>query len=57
MATIIDPDEVGRLMRAIDGYKGNYVTRGALRMAPLTFVRPGELRHAEWTEINLDDAI
>ena len=57
MATITSPDKVGELMRAIDGYQGNLITRCALQMAPLTFVRPGELRHAEWEEINIDEAV
>jgi hypothetical protein len=47
-ASITDPDKVGALLRAIDGYEGALVTRCALRLAPLTFVRPGELRTAEW---------
>ncbi len=54
MASIIDPKEIGGLLRAIDGYNGSIVTRCALRLAPLVFVRPGELRQAEWTEIDLD---
>jgi len=41
---------------AIDGYTGHFVVKCALRIAPLVFVRPGELRHAEWAEINLDEA-
>jgi integrase len=45
---------VGALLRAIDGYDGSFVTRQALRLAPLVFVRPGELRHAEWVEFDLD---
>jgi len=53
MATITDPQEVGALMRAIEDYKGTAVTRAALKLAALTFVRPGELRHAEWSEIDL----
>ncbi len=57
MATITSPDKIGELMRAIDGYQGNLVTRCALKFAPLTFVRPGELRHAEWEEINIDEAV
>lgn len=52
MAAIIDPREVGRLMRAIDGYEGSGVVRCALKLAALTFVRPGELRTAEWVEID-----
>ncbi len=55
-ASIIDPESVGELLRAIDGYKGSLVTRSALRFAPLTFVRPGELRTAEWTHIRLPEA-
>ena len=56
MATITDPNKIGGLMRAIDGYEGNLITRCALRLAPLVFVRPDELRHAEWVEIDLDKA-
>jgi integrase len=44
------------LLRACDGYEGSFVTLCALRLAPLLFVRPGELRKAEWTEIDLDKA-
>jgi hypothetical protein len=50
-ASIVDPAGVGELLRAIDGYKGSLVTRLALRFAPLTFVRPGELRTAEWAHV------
>ena len=56
MSTITDPKQVGELLRAIDGYEGHLITRCALRLAPLVFVRPGELRHAEWLEINLENA-
>jgi integrase len=56
MATITDPEKIGELMRAIDGYEGHFITKCALRFAPLVFVRPGELRHAEWSEINFDTA-
>lgn len=55
-ATITDPKQVGALLRAISGYQGSFATRCALRFAPLVFVRPGELRHAEWTEFDLDQA-
>jgi integrase len=55
-ASITDPDEVGALLRAIDGFTGMYQVAAALKLAPLVFVRPGELRHAEWTEIDLDAA-
>ncbi len=57
MATITSPDKIGELMRAIDGYQGNLITRCALKFAPLTFVRPGELRHAGWVEINIDERV
>jgi len=56
MAAMTDPDKVTGLLRAIDGYQGSFVTKCALRLAPLLFVRPGELRHAEWAEIDLDAA-
>jgi integrase len=52
-AAIVDPSGVGALLRAIDGYDGLAVTKAALRLAPLVFVRPGELRHAEWAEFDL----
>jgi integrase len=55
-ASIRDPKAIGALLRAIDGYEGALVTKCALRLAPLLFVRPGELRKAEWTEFNLDAA-
>ena len=51
MAAITDPIKVGGLMRAIDGYQGDLITRCALKFSALTFCRPGEIRHAEWTEI------
>ena len=53
-ASITDPKEIGALLRAVDGYAGSFVTRCALRLAPLVFLRPGELRHAEWTEIDFE---
>ncbi|NPU82981.1 MAG: integrase arm-type DNA-binding domain-containing protein [Syntrophaceae bacterium] len=56
LAAITDPKEVAPLMRTIDGYEGHYVVRAALRLAPLFFVRPGELRHAEWIEMDLEEA-
>ena len=55
-AAITDAKAVGALLRAIDGYAGGLVAKCALRLAPLVFVRPGELRHAEWAEIDLDNA-
>lgn len=56
-ASITDPVRVGSLLRAIDDYQGEFVTRCALRLAPLVFLRPSELRMAEWTEIDLNQAI
>lgn len=55
-ASITDPKQIGDLLRAINGYSGSIITKCALQLAPLTFVRPGELRHAEWAEIDLDAA-
>jgi len=55
-AAIIEPIAIGGLLRAMDGYQGSLVTKSALRLAPLVFVRPGELRHAEWGEFDLDGA-
>jgi len=57
MAAITDPRQIGGLLRAIDGYQGFFPTTCALKLAPLLFVRPGELRHAEWSEIDLDDTV
>ena len=53
-AALTDPARVGELLRAIDGYQGEPATAAALKLAPLTFVRPGELRGAEWREFDLD---
>ena len=53
-ASITEPLAVGELLRAIDAYKGAFVTRCALRLAPLVFVRPGELRAAQWAEFDFD---
>lgn len=55
-AAITEPKAVGALLRAMDGYQGGVITRCALRLAPLVFVRPGELRRAEWIEVDLDGA-
>jgi len=51
--TITDPERVGELLRAISSYKGTQVVRCALALAPLVFVRPGELREAKWEDIDL----
>ena len=56
MATITDPEKIGGLLRAIDAYEGHIITRCALQLAPLVFVRPGELRKAEWIELSFDRA-
>jgi len=53
-ASITDPQGVGALLRSIHGFSGSFVTKCALQLAPLVFVRPGELRHAEWPEIDFD---
>lgn len=53
-AAITDPVVLGGLLRAIEGYTGDTTTRAALKLSALLFVRPGELRHAEWSEIDLD---
>ena len=55
-ASITEPKAIGELLRAIDGYEGTFVGKCAMQLAPLVFVRPGELRKAEWTEVNLDAA-
>jgi len=55
-ASVVDPVRVGELMRAIYGYTGHPMTGLALKLAPLLFVRPGELRRAQWDEIDLDGA-
>jgi integrase len=53
---ITDPKLIGGLLRSIDGYQGSFITRSALKLAPLTFVRPGELRKAEWSDFDLEAA-
>ena len=55
-AAITEPKQAGELMRSIYGYTGHPSTVGALKLAPLVFVRPGELRKAEWVEIDLEGA-
>ena len=54
--SLTEPKAVGGLLRAIEGFTGTFTTRCALRLAALVFVRPGELRHAEWTEFDFDKA-
>lgn len=55
-ASITEPKRVGELLRAMDSYQGFFVTKSALRLAPLVFVRPGELRKAAWDEVDFDKA-
>jgi integrase len=55
-AAILEPQKLGALLKTIEGYKGYFTTKCALQLAPLVFVRPGELRNAEWSEINLETA-
>lgn len=56
-AAILEPNKLGELLRAIDGFTGSPVTKLALQIAPHVFVRPGELRHAEWHEIDFEGAV
>jgi integrase len=56
-ATIVDPKGIGALLRAVDGFDGQATTRTALRLAAYVFVRPFELRHAEWKEFELEVAV
>lgn len=53
-ATLTDPRDVAGLLRSIDTYQGSFLTQAALKLLSYTFVRPGELRHAEWSEIDFD---
>ncbi|MGE3854397.1 MAG: tyrosine-type recombinase/integrase [Planctomycetota bacterium] len=55
-AAPLDPKDVGRILRALWEYKGSPEVRAALRLGPMVFVRPGELRHAKWSDIDLDGA-
>ena len=55
-ASVTEPALVGELLRAIHGYRGSPVVMGALQLAPLVFVRPGELRRARWENIDLDSS-
>lgn len=56
LAAVTEPAQVAPMLRAFDSYTGSFVTKCALRLAPLVFVRPGELRQAEWADIELDAA-
>ena len=56
-AAITEPERLGALLRAIKAYKGGPIVRAALQLAPMLFQRPGELRAAEWSEIDLERAL
>lgn len=56
-AAILEPKAAGELLRAIDSFSGQPSIHAALRLAPHVFVRPGELRHAEWTEVDGEEAV
>lgn len=56
LAAVTEPKRVGELLRMIDGYQGTLTVRCAFKLAPLVFVRPGELRTAKWEDIDLDNA-
>ena len=56
-AAIVEPVAFGGLLRSIRGYTGHATSCNALQLSPLLFVRPGELRHAEWSEIDLDKGV
>ena len=53
-SAITEPKEAGALLRAIDDYSGSFIVKSALQLAPLVFVRPNELRHAEWEHIDFE---
>lgn len=54
MASLTDPNDVAELLRAIDGFQGTFTVECALKLAPLVFVRPSELRRAKWADIDLE---
>lgn len=54
LAAVTDPKRLGQILHMIDGYQGGLVVRCAVRLAPLVFVRPGELRKAQWADIDLE---
>ena len=55
-SAVTDPKEVGPMLRTLDGYEGSPIVKTALKLAPLVFVRPGELRSAKWADIDLESA-
>ncbi len=56
-AAILEPEKLGELLRAIENFECSPITKAALRVAPHVFVRPGELRHGEWKEIDWDKKV
>ena len=56
LAAVVKPQEIGNLLLKLSDYRGSHVVRCALKIAPLVFVRPGELRHAKWKDIDLEVA-
>lgn len=54
MAAVTDPKELAPLLRAMDAYQGSFITQCALKLLPLFFCRPGELRNIEWKEVDFD---
>lgn len=56
LAAVTDPKQVAELLRMMDGHKGSPIVTAALKLAPLVFVRPGELRQAEWKDIDFEAA-
>jgi integrase len=56
MAATTEPQRLAEILRAMDGYEGTLIVKCALRLAPLVFVRPGELRKAEWADFDLETA-
>lgn len=57
MAAVLEPAKAGELLRAIDGYTGQPMTRAALLLSALLFQRPGNIRAMEWSWLNLDDGV
>ncbi len=55
--TILDPEDVGEMLRAVDAYSGHLITRLALQISPHVMARPGELRQAKWPEFDLGNAV
>ena len=56
LASITEPVKVGQLLRTIDSYEGSLIVKCAMKLAPLVFVRPGELRKSEWNDIDFENA-